>query len=102
MNASRSFAVLVGAVLIAGSLALSPAAAEGGSSSDWMDAMHDSAGMQQMHDQMPAALREQCDQMHERMKGSVEQHHGDFHDEMMGGTWNSGGMMGSGEGMMSF
>lgn len=102
MNVSRSLAVSVGAVLIAGSLALSPAAAEGGSSSDWMDAMHDSADMQQMHDQMSGALREQCDQMHERMKGSVGQHHGEFHDEMMGGTSNSGGMMGSGEGMMSF
>jgi len=102
MNVKRALAVLGGSVLIAGSLALSPAVAGEGSSSDWMDAMHDSPGMQQMHDQMSDSLQKQCDQMHERMRGSMEQHAGMFQDGMMGGTSSSGGMMGSGEGMMSF
>lgn len=102
MNVKRSLSVLAGSVLIAGSLALSPAVAGEGSSVDWMDAMHDSPGMEQMHDQMPAALHDQCDQMHERMSGRIGQPDDQFHDGMMGGTSSSGGMMGSGEGMMSF
>lgn len=32
-----------------------------------MDAMHDSAAMQQIHAQMPAELRAQCEAMHEQM-----------------------------------
>ena len=48
------------------------------------EAMHDSPGMQAMHDHMPAALQERCDVMHDQM------------DQMMSGS----GMM-DGSGMMS-
>lgn len=32
------------------------------------EAMHDSPGMQAMHDRMPAALQARCDTMHEQME----------------------------------
>jgi hypothetical protein len=45
------------------------------------DAMHDSAAMQAMHDQMPAALQAKCDALHERM------------DQMMASMMDGSGMM---------
>lgn len=53
---------------------------------DWwaaMDAMHDSAWMEQMRAQMGPELAAQCDAMHERMGPG-----------MMGANGGSGGMMG--------
>lgn len=34
---------------------------------DDMKAMHDSSGMREMHERMPAALRARCDELHEEM-----------------------------------
>jgi hypothetical protein len=45
------------------------------------DAMHDSAAMEAMLGQMPAALQARCDAMHEHM------------DQMMGGSGMMGGSM---------
>src|SRR6266508_4416600 len=53
------------------------------------DAMHDSPGMQAMHDRMPAALQEQCDAMHEQMSSMMGG------SGMMGSSGATGGSMGS-------
>ena len=45
------------------------------------DAMHDSPAMQAMHDQMPAALKANCDALHEQM------------DQMMASMMDGSGMM---------
>ncbi len=55
---------------------------DGTPSTATMDAMHDSAAMRQLHDQMPAELAAQCDALHEQMS------------QMMEGTSGMGGMMG--------
>ena len=52
-----------------------------------MDAMHDSAAMQQIHEQMPAELRAQCEAMHEQMS------------QMMGSMSGVSGMGGMSGGM---
>ena len=51
------------------------------------DAMHDSPGMQAMHDQMPAGLQAECDALHEQMDQMM--------GSMMGGSGMSGMMGGS-------
>jgi hypothetical protein len=53
---------------------------------EWMARMHDSPQMRELHDQMPAELREACDAMHAAMLGSG----------MMDGPMMGGGMMGGG------
>lgn len=71
------------ALLTAGGIG---SAAAGGLSG--MASMHDSPVMEQMHDQMPAALVTRCDAMHDLMVGTTGQ--GPTTGRMMGG----GGMMG--------
>jgi hypothetical protein len=52
----------------------------------WMARMHDSPEMRELHEQMPAELREACDAMHAAMLGG----------SMMDGPMMGGGMMGGG------
>lgn len=55
-----------------------------------MDRMHDSSTMQEIHNQMPAELRERCDAMHEQMTTAGNP------AEMGDMSGWMGGMMGSG------
>ncbi len=48
------------------------AAPDEGETTAVMDRMHGSELMRQMHDQMPAELRERCDALHEQMSGPMQ------------------------------
>ena len=57
------------------------------------DAMHDSPGMEAMHDQMPAALQARYDAMHEQMEQMMSSSGMMSGSGMMGGSEVIGGSM---------
>ncbi len=82
-----------GFVWTTGGSTRAPSGAQGGMSSACA-AMHESAAMEQMHAQMPAEVRAQCDSMHAQMAGMMGGS-GMMGSGMMGGATGSGMMTGS-------